>query len=131
MLTADELTAMRETSDSALPDTGTITRAGVGTFSTATGLLTAGASTTIYSGAMRVRPSSATSTTDVSFGEQQVTLSQFVLTVPYDTDDVQPDDIVTVTASDDADLLARTLRVTAVPLGSFMVSKRFPLEVVE
>lgn len=129
MLTDTELAGMRATADLALPDTGTITRDGVSTFDPVTGLLTPGTPTTIYSGVMRVRPSTAE--TEALFGEEQVTRSRFVLTVPYDTVGVQIDDVVTVTVSDDTDLTSRTLRVVAVPLGSFMVSKRFPLEVVE
>ena len=120
---------MRATSDSALPDTGTITRSGTSTFDEATGRLAAGTPTTIYSGAMRVRPASAEKV--AQFGDQQVTLSSFVLTVPHDATGVEVDDVVTVTASDDADLLTRQMRVTAVPVGSFMISKRYPCEVVE
>lgn len=130
MLTADELTGMRETHDLALGDTGTITRDGAATFNSGTGLLEHAAASTIYSGAMRVRQPTA-SESEVLFGEEQVTRLRFVVTVPYDTTGVQVDDVVTVTVCDDADALDRTFRVTAVPVGSFMVSKRFPCEAVE
>jgi hypothetical protein len=130
MLTDLELTGMRDTSDTALADTGTITRPGADTFDAGTGLITAGASTTIYTGSMRVRPTSLIGS-EPQFGEEQVTLSRYVVTVPYDTTSVRIDDVVTVTESDDADLVERTLRVTVIPLGTFMLDKRFTCEVVE
>ena len=122
---------MRDTSDTAMTDTGTITRPGADTFDASTGLITAGASTTIYTGSMRVRPAAASGAGETQFGEEQVTLSRYVVTVPYDTTSVRIDDVVTVTDSDDADLIARTLRVAAIPLGTFMLDKRFACEVVE
>lgn len=122
---------MRATSLSALPDTGTITRsAQSGALDTVTGVWTPSAATEIYSGAMRVRPPTATELS-LLFGDTQVTEQRFVATLPHDAAVPAIDDQLTVTVSSDDDILGRHFRVTVVSAGSFHIDRRCGLEVVQ
>lgn len=47
-------------------------------------------------------------------GERAVSLRLFTVTVPWDTTGVNVDDVVTITASNDPDLIDRTMRVVDV-----------------
>ena len=109
MLTADELTGMRETQALALPDTATITRPtrvsdGAGGFTT-----TPATVATAACRAARSRPR------EILGGEREVTLADWTLTFPYGTD-VQAGD--TVTSS------GRTFQVIGILAGSWETARR-------
>ena len=129
MLTADEIDAMREVTAQVLPDTITVVRAATPTFNSGTGLLETGSPTTIYAGPGRLAMPSNTER-EVLFGEEQVTLTRFAVTLPHDADDVLIDDIVTLT-SDDAVAADRSFRVIVVGAMSYNLNRTLGVEVVE
>ena len=131
MLTDLELDSMRATSTSALPDTGTVTRSAEGgTLNPTTGIWTPAASTTIYTGAMRVRPPTANEMS-VLFGDEQVTRQRFVATLPHDAAQVLPGDRLTLSTSSDDQVGVRQFEVKMSSGGSFHVDRRLALEVIE
>lgn len=124
MLTDAELTSMRSTSTSALPDLCAITRAGQrGALNTVTGAYPAGPRAPIYSGPCRVRPVDGQET-DAAVGDVHETLGRYVVTIPHDADTVQVDDRLEVTASADTELVGRRLRVLHIGLSSFQLDRR-------
>ena len=129
MLTDAELTGMRETSVLALPDTGTVKRGATGgSLNTGTGVLTPDAASTIYTGAMRVRPASAEDLR-VLFGDADVSRVRYIATLPHTATGILIDDRLDVVT--DADLGDVSFRVTVVPVGSFLIDRRLGLEAVE
>jgi hypothetical protein len=131
MLEPSEIAAMRETSERAMPDTCTITRAAAtGALDTVTGEWDPDAASTVYTGVGRVRPPTA-NMAEVVFGDRQVTRQRYVGTFPYDAAQILIDDIVTVTASSDDQISGRSFRVATVSSGSFLIDRRVGLEVVE
>lgn len=98
--------AIRRDIDRLLIDTCTIKRRTGESLNTASGALTP-TFTQQYSGKCRVRPMTGR---EVEAGEEQLALHMFEITVPYDTDGIEPDDVVTVT-SQDGDLNGATLVV--------------------
>jgi hypothetical protein len=112
-----------------MTDTATITRGAVPTFDPNTGLET-GSATTVHSGPCMVKMPTAVEVERL-FGEEQVTATRFIAVFPHDVTGVQVDDVVTVTDSEDADLLAVQLKVVAVPRRSHTLYKGFGCEVVE
>lgn len=122
---------LRAAAWSLMRDTGTISRPGVDTFNPATGLIEPGVDTVIYDGVLRVRQPTAQES-EVLFGEQQVTRLRLIVDVPHDTTGVLVDDVVTVSETADDDLLPpRQFRVTGILMGTFVVMKSYPVEVVE
>lgn len=110
-------------------DTADVTRPGAATFDPNTGLSTP-SSTFVLSAPCRLRqPTSQES--EVLFGEEQLTRTRFIACFPHDTVGIAVDDIVTFTASEDPDVLARRFRITGVPLSTFTLYKGYPVEVVE
>ena len=93
--------------------TCTITRATPGTFVEATGEITPGTPTTIYTGECLARPFSWEGS-DVQAGEEEVRLRGMKLKVPADTA-IAKDDVVTITGSSgDTGLVGRKFRITDV-----------------
>lgn len=126
MLTDSELASIRDTHDQALPDTCTITRAaGPGTFDESTGqYASVPAPTAVYSGACRVGMAAVSGSRGLDFGEEPVTIRMYVVTLPASEDDVQVDDIVTITDSADTQLEGKVLRVADVRAWSFGITRR-------
>lgn len=128
MLTQSELDAMRATSQSALPDQGTVTRQGtVGVFDPDTGEYPAPVPETIYEGPCRVRREASVEK-DVEVGRLPETLGSYVATFPWDVGDLQVDDFLTLTSSSDPDIVGRPLRITNIYLGSWSIDRRVSLE---
>lgn len=76
----------------------------------------------------RVAPWTATRV--VQAGEEPVSLGAYHVTVPVSATGIDVDDIVIITASDDADLVGIQLRVTEAFLNSLGVQRRLACEVV-
>jgi hypothetical protein len=105
-----------------------ITREGPAVWDPDTNVDTA-ATATVYEGSILiqdVRPSSESRSQP--FGDQPVVTSSYFASIDAAAADIHVEDIVTVTASADPDLLGRTLRVTEVRLDSFHVRRRLLLE---
>lgn len=131
MLTAAELTSMRSTSVSALPDTCIITRAGQrGALNTVTGAYPPGPRATIYTGACRVRPVDGQET-NTEVGDLHETLGRYVATLPADATGIEVDDRFEVTGSDDVALAGRKLRVLHVGLSAFQIDRRLIVQDLE
>lgn len=107
-------------------DTCTVERKfGAPVLNETTGLLEQ-AWTTVYTGACRVKPRSASET---EWGEREVTLHSYVAVLPWDTPvEVQREDRLTVTASDDAWLIGRHLEVLAISLAGTATARRLLVE---
>ena len=100
----------------------TITRATPGTFNPATGAITPGTPTTIYTGVCLVRPN-AWEGSDTQVGQQEVRYRGARLKLPPDTA-VEKDDIVVVTASQhDPELVGRSFRITDVPHDDWQIGR--------
>lgn len=127
MLLQAELSAMRMTSQSALPDTCRITRAGEDpTLDTTTGLLAPADLTTVYTGACRVRTREAQEQ-DAQVGELHETFGRYVATLPHDAEGIIVDDYLTVLTSSDADMVGRSFQVVHVGWGSWQIDRRIGL----
>lgn len=114
-----------------MQDTCTITRGGSGepVFNAATKLHTDPATTALYTGKCRVRPPT-TQANSVEAGDAQVGLQRYTVSVPMSVTGVRRDDVVTVTASQDADLVTRRLRVVQVAAGTQVTARRLTCEEV-
>ena len=112
-----------------MTDTCTITRAnGDPTYNPSTLTYTPATPTTVYSGKCRVKPSVLSGNTTVQAGEERVALWPFSVSVPFSATDVELDDIVTVTASADASLVGRPLRVRSIARGTNVTARRLDCE---
>jgi Family of unknown function (DUF6093) len=70
----------------------------------------------VYSGVADVKPRDIGSV-DVQAGDFEVVLRQFDIAFPWESAEARPDDVVTVTASDDATLVGRDLVVMSAARG--------------
>jgi hypothetical protein len=132
MLTADELTAMRTTVESAMPDTCTITRrvTPVGVLDPATAAFTVTAPAALWSGPCRVR-SRETAARDVQVGDAHAALGLYVATVPAAAVGFDVDDYLTVTATASTfsvELIGVPLQILEVQLGSWDLGRRLILQ---
>lgn len=111
-------------------DACTITRGGGDpTFDPNTGNYSTPASSTIYSGACEVQISDGLNAQTTEAGGQVVTERRVTLKVPMSVENVQVDDIATITASAlDPDLVGQTFRVAATFAKSFATSRRLQVE---
>lgn len=83
--------------------------------------------TVIYTGKCRVRPY-LQSRSDAAFGEQQVQLLSHLVSLPMSATAVVPDAVVVVTASTDASLVSKRLRVRTIARGSDVTARRLACE---
>lgn len=111
--------------ESLMTDVCTITRTIGRTFDETTNTYTP-TTTPVYSGKCRVKPANTVSR-DVQAGEQQVSLWPFAVSIPVSVT-TELDDDVTVTASADASLVGRTLRVRSVARGTYLTARRLDCE---
>lgn len=133
MLTDAELAAMRETSESAMPDACTVVRpaaAGAGTIDPVTGVFTPTTGTTIFTGACRMRPPSSEEV-EVLHGDIEVVKQRFTTTFPFDIAQLHVGDVVTFTDSSDPRFAGRSYKITGYASGSFHIDRRVALEAVE
>ena len=106
----DSCTVRRRTGETTNPSTGEVTPV----------------MTPVYSGRCRLIQSSP-SGGQVTVGEAVLTLSGSVLCLPVSAGGVTTDDVATMDASSDSDLVGRTLRITAPAHQSHGVERRFPV----
>lgn len=82
----------------------------------------------LYAGACKVKPNGTDR--QVEAAGESVTLWPFIVSLPMSVEDVEVDDIVTVTASAlDPSLVGLELRVRQVAQGSFVTARRLGCEV--
>lgn len=111
-LMRDTVEIKRPTGQTTDPDTGVVTT----TY------------TTVYTGHADVKPQIA-GTTDVDAGERRTELRQYDVKLPFTTEpDFQPEDVLTTTASEDANLIGRPLTVIAVGYGSRRTARHLVAE---
>src|SRR5512139_3555892 len=68
----------------------------------------------------------------VVVGDQQISMTQSYLSLPFDSIIPEQDDIVQITASVDSDLVGRVVNVTGVVRGGGLrASRKFSVQVVE
>ncbi|WP_157253208.1 DUF6093 family protein [Nonomuraea typhae] len=80
----------------------------------------------IYTGACRVKPRSSSET---EWGEREVTLHSYVAVLPWDAaPEIQREDQLTITASDDTWLIGRHLEVIAISLAGAATARRLLVE---
>lgn len=129
LLPASAIADLRAISESSMVDECTITRRSSTTrvLNVSTGLYNDPAPDTIYTGACRVRPLLTGKDMKESAGAP-LTLRQYGATLPHTVNDVAEGDILTVTASDDAQLEGRPLYVLSVGFLSDNVHRRLMLE---
>ncbi len=103
-------------------DTCTIAHITGQSTNTTTGVV-ANTTSTVYSGACRIKPDPAPSESQA--GEREVVTRRFVVSIPMSETDVAVDDVVTVTASElDPALVGATLTVAGVIVGSHVTARR-------
>jgi hypothetical protein len=120
----------RHRAESLMIDEVTITASGAPTLNPVTGDLEPGAGTVVYTGKARLRMPSNVEVNRL-FGEEDVTKTRYMLSVPHDTTGVRVDAVVHVTESDDAEAMAREFKVVAVPSETYVIDRKFGLEAVE
>jgi hypothetical protein len=107
-LMLDAVTIKRTTSSSTDQDTGVVTPT----------------TSTLYTGKAKVHQAGASASPTV-LGEAEVFVAQVEVHVPISVTGIQPDDLVTVTASAlDADLVGKTYRVRGIASKSFLTARR-------
>jgi hypothetical protein len=129
LIPASALADLRAITESSMVDTCTITRRSSTTrvFNATTGAYNDPDPDEIYTGACRVRPLLTGKDTTESAGAL-VTLRQYAATLPRTTNDIFEGDILTVTASDDGQLIGRPLYVLSVGFLTDNVHRRLMLE---
>jgi len=123
------LGAMQARADSLMTDTCTIKRQS-GTAMNATTLAMEPTYTTIYSGKCRVQLRD-TVATQPDAGERAHAIVRTILQVPVSVTGVLVDDVVTITASADADLATRTLRVRSAFHKTHATARRLECEEIQ
>ena len=94
-----------------------------------TGTYTTPAPTTIYTGPCEVQVSDGLSAQTSEAGGQVITAQRLILKVPMSVEDVQVDDVATITASLlDPDLVGQTFRVMGTFAKSFSTARRVQVE---
>lgn len=106
----EQLASMRATVDSTLTDTCTIGELGATTFDPDTGTYAEGAETAVYSGACRIGMTQGSDRV-VEVGGEPVSLRTYNVRLPWDTEGIEVDHVLTVTASNDPHLQGRRMRV--------------------
>jgi len=111
-------------------DACTITRSGgADTFNPTTGVYTTPAGSAVYTGKCEVQVSDGLNARDTEVGGQEITLTRLTVKVPMSVEDVQVDDVVTITASLlDPDLVGQTFRVIEGFAKSFATARRLQVE---
>jgi hypothetical protein len=128
-----ELGDMRDTVAAHFPDVGVITRgAAVGAFDATTGLHAAPATTTVYSGPLRVRRAGGSRA--AVQGDTQITVAPYILSAPWDAGPFlmgPGGDVLTVTTSADPHITARSFRLVNAAAGSNQLDQRIEVEEID
>ncbi|GAA0738792.1 hypothetical protein Drose_04170 [Dactylosporangium roseum] len=110
-LMQDTCTVQHQTGETTDPETGVVTYTHV----------------VVYSGKCKIQQA-APATNPTNVGEAAVFVGQLVLHLPMSVTGVQPDDLVTITASVlDPDLAGRTFRLRGPVHKSYLTARRFPM----
>lgn len=125
----DMLARLRPVASGSLVDECTISRPSTAepTWNAGLGRSVPAAPTAVFTGVCRVQPR-PTDDRVVSAGEEPVTLRSYYVELPWDTDEVLVDDLITITASADADLAGRVLRVADIAYTSLHVVRHLICE---
>lgn len=121
---SDAVTLFRAEWATQFVDSCTIDRTtGRGTFNTTTGGYDAPTNAQQYSGACRIRPMGE-GESEKLFGQQQITEKVYTVELPYTVTSIQPDDLLTVTASTlDTSLVGVVLRVVGYGRSSYLTHR--------
>ena len=119
----------RAAAEALMVDACTITRrTGLGAINETTGQYTP-TSSTIYTGACRVKPRDNADRV-AQYGQEVVSFWPYVVSVPISVSTVDLDDVVTITASAlDSSLVGLSLRVREVLSGTHLTARRLSCEV--
>lgn len=129
-MTANSVTLQgRAAAEAIMVDACTITRVVPGTtFNETTGAYTGGSTSTVYTGACRVKPRDNADRV-VQYGQEAVSFWPYIVSVPMSVTTVDLEDVVTITASSlDATLVGLELRVREVLSGSHLTARRLSCE---
>lgn len=107
---AEQLASMRATVDSTLTDACTIAGQSEPAFDPDTGTYTDTPGDSVYSGPCRLGPTEGSDRV-VEVGGEPVSLRTYKLRLPWGTEDIAVDQIVTFTTSNDPHLVGRRFRV--------------------
>lgn len=110
---------MAHTAELARPTSPT----GAGAFDPETGTYPAAEPTALWSGPCRVQPLSRSGIATPEAGGDLVTTVDYQVTVPFDAPRAQVDDLLTITAGPDPQLLTRTFRVTDAAVGDLQLER--------
>ncbi|TYB69737.1 hypothetical protein FXF51_06125 [Nonomuraea sp. PA05] len=81
---------------------------------------------TVYTGACRVKPRTSR---EAEWGEREVSLGSYIAVLPWDTtSEIQREDRLRVTASDDTWLIGRDLEVVGISLAGTATARRLLVE---
>lgn len=122
----------RPTATSTMTSVCDVTRAGTGegTYNPGTGQTTPPAGTTVQLD-VPCRIQAEIRDYVVDAGDEPVSFHRYLVTLPYDVAQVLVDDLVTVTASEDAQLVGKSLRVRDVLFGSLQWERDLRCEMNE
>lgn len=124
----NELPRLQVEAEALMVDAVTISRAGgERVFDETTGDWTTPAGSTIYAGKAKIRLQGVTVGYDREVGGGDIRVNTLILAVPAGTP-IEADDIATVTASRDADLVGRKYRVTDVMRSTWQITRKAMLE---
>lgn len=99
-----------------------------GTFNTTTGRYATPAGSTVYTGACLIRP--AGTGADVrARGDADIVIGRYDIRIPYTQDDLQPDDLLTVTASTfDTDLVGEVFTIIDITVDTYNTHRLLTVE---
>lgn len=121
----------RQFAQTLMPDLGTISRgSGSGTVDPVTGVYTPGVAVVVYSGCCRVRKPNQVEQQTV-FGDLSVTVSRYLVNVPFDAPLLQKGDVFVLGQTADGELRGVPMRVTVVGGKSVLVFRQLGVEVIE
>lgn len=123
----------RQIARTLLLDVGTITRpgSGSGTLDPSSNDYTPPASTTIYTGACRVRKPTTGREEQIVFGDINTTITRHIVNLPVEAPIVNLGDVFTLTSTNDPQILNVALRVVAVVSKSVLMYRQLGLELIE
>lgn len=125
------LTAGRAAALELMRETVSLYRPGEGAFDWSTGTTAPASATAIYSGKARVKPGAQSRGEESEAGEQNVTLRDYVVSLPWSTVPgvrPRPGDVLDVSASPDARMVGLRLWVTGVQYSSTATAWRISAE---
>jgi hypothetical protein len=124
-----ELAGLRTLANSSMPDTCVITRGtGRGVYDPETNTHGPAGSEPVWSGRCRVATGVSTEGHEVTVGSLREVLGRYTVHIPHDASPVDVDDVVTVTASADPQLVGQRLSVTSVSLSTVHTHRRLVVE---